>query len=157
LEGWRNNIRSLEATVIDLMHTIAVDLEHTAAPPEAPEPETLKAAHADYVGVMTEAQTALEAILARVQAALDQPDAATITSWSQWHQKLTAFRDAYAVAVKSSSTHKERMGQLQDIEAKLAAHQKENGATERRTQDAQGRRGGLRRRAQGVARCAGGT
>jgi type III restriction enzyme len=125
INEWRGTMQSLATRAGELSRSIAVDLNQATKPPETPEPEILKAAHAEYVAVMAEAKTALDGILARAQLALDQPETESATPWLQWHMKLAAFREAYAAAVMRSSAHKERMDQLRAIEAKLAAHQKE--------------------------------
>jgi chromosome segregation protein len=123
--GWLGDIRLLAASVSELSRTIEVNLTQAVIPPEIPEPDIINAAHADYVAIMTEAKSALDEIALRAGAVMDLPDAGSATPWSQWQQKLAAFRSAYSAAVMRSSTHKERMEQLQEIESKLAAHHKE--------------------------------
>jgi len=125
INEWRGTMQSLATHAGEFSRSIAVDLNQATKPPETPEPEILKAAHAEYVAVMAEAKTALDGILSRAQLARDQPETENATPWLQWQMKLAAFREAYAAAVMRSSAHKERMDQLRAIEGKLAAHQKE--------------------------------
>jgi chromosome segregation protein len=119
--GWLNDLRSLATNLSDLSAEIAVNLEQANPAPEEPEQVLLKAAHAEYVAVMMGAKQVLDKLLADTKPI----ESAAGTPWADWRQKLQVFRDAYEAAVKRSSAHRERMEQLQSIEQRLSAYQKE--------------------------------
>ncbi len=121
-DGWLTDLKSVAASFSALSSSIAANLEQAKAPPEAPEAEILKAAHAEYVALMTRVREAAEGFLPDIRKPID---AAEGTPWVEWRTKLQAFRDAYAAAVKRSSTHGERMAQLQALEQRLSSYQKE--------------------------------
>ena len=126
IENWLNDIRSLSDNAADLAQAVTDNIEQVGSTTEAPDEEILKAAFADYKAVMTEAKASLDAVVDRTKAAINASEAADGgTPWGQWKQKILSFREAYTAAVKRSSVHKERMEQLQAIEARLAAYRKE--------------------------------
>lgn len=122
VDGWLNDLRSVANRLSDLSAEIAASVEQTGSPPEAPEADLLKAAHGEYAALMARAKQAVDTLLTQMR----KPDeSAPGTPWVEWRQKLQAFRGAYEAAVKRSSAHRERMEQLQAIEGRLSAYQKE--------------------------------
>lgn len=122
VEGWLNDLRSLAGSLSGMSLEIEANLKQTTAPPEEPEGALLKAAHAEHAALMAKAKQVLDTLLADIRMPIDSTEG---TPWIEWQQKLKAFRDAYDAAVKRSSTHRERMEQLQAIEGRLSAYQKE--------------------------------
>jgi chromosome segregation protein len=122
VENWLSNIRSLS----EASASIAENLVQAVGPPTEPERDILHAAFTEYQAIVDEAKASIEGIVSRAQRTLDASKAEEGNSpWSQWKQKMGAFREAYAAAVQRSSTHKERMERLRIIEGRLSAHQKE--------------------------------
>lgn len=122
VDGWQNDLRSVANGLSDLSAEIAASLEQVAPPPEAPDGDLLKKAHGEYTQLMTQASQVIDTLLAQLRA---PAEAAPGTPWAEWQQKLQAFRETYEAAVKRSSAHRERMEQLQTIEGRLSAFQKE--------------------------------
>lgn len=122
VDGWQNDLRSVADGLSDLSAEIAASLEQTAPPPETPEGDLLKTAHGEYTTLMAGAKQGIDSLLAQLHTP-DEP--APDTPWADWQKKLQAFRESYEAAVKRSSAHKERMEQLQAIENRLSAFQKE--------------------------------
>ena len=121
-DGWLTDLKNTAASLSALSASIAANLEQASPPPEAPEGALLKAAHEEYVALMTRVREAADALLPEIRKPIDTADG---TPWTEWRQKLQAFRDAYDAAVKRSSTHGERMEQMQAIEGRLSSFQKE--------------------------------
>jgi chromosome segregation protein len=122
VDGWLNDLRSVANGLSDVSAKIAASLEQADLPPEAPESDLLKAAHSEYTALMAKAKQAVDALLLQMHKPDESPPA---TPWTEWQQKLQEFRDAYEAAVKRSSAHRERMEQLQAIESRLSAFQRE--------------------------------
>lgn len=122
IEGWLNDLRSITDGLSDVSAEITASLEQATPPTEAPEANLLNAAFREYTTLMTNAKQVVETLIAQTR----RPDESSPgTPWAEWQQKLQAFRGAYEAAVKRSSTHRERMEQLQAIEARLLAFQKD--------------------------------
>jgi chromosome segregation protein len=122
VDGWLNDLRSVTNGLAGLSAAIVGNLEQAAPPAEAPEAELLKTAYSEYAELMGRAKQAIDDLLTQVR----KPDEASPgTPWTEWRQKLQAFRDAYEAAVKRSSAQRERMEQLQAIETRLSTYQKE--------------------------------
>ena len=122
VDGWQNDLRSVANSLSDLSAEIAASLEQAAPPPEVPDGDLLKNAHGEYTQLMTQASQVIDTLLAQLRK---PAEAGPGTPWADWQQKLQAFREAYEAAVKRSSAHRERMEQLQTIEGRLSAFQKE--------------------------------
>lgn len=122
VDGWQNDLRSVANGLSDLSAEIAASLEQVAPPPETPDGDLLKKAHGEYTQLMTQANQVIDTLLAQLRM---PAEATSGTPWAEWQQKLRAFREAYEAAVKRSSAHRERMEQLQTIEGRLSAFQKE--------------------------------
>lgn len=122
VDGWQNDLRSVANGLSDLSAEIAASLEQVAPPPEAPDGDLLKKTHGEYTQLMTQASEVIDTLLAQLRT---PAEAAPGTPWAEWQQKLQAFRETYEAAVKRSSAHRERMEQLQTIEGRLSAFQKE--------------------------------
>jgi chromosome segregation protein len=126
IESWISDLKSLKDGAVQLQQTVRSDLG--AAPAAAAEPhgDILKSALAEYTAIMTDADGLLDQIIKRATGALNSADdPASGSPWSQWRKASADFRAAYNAAVQRSSAHKERVEQLQAIEARLAAHIRE--------------------------------
>lgn len=122
VDGWLNGIQSVANQLADLSAEIEGNLEQATPPPETPEADLLKAAHGEYSALMSQAKQTIDALHIQMSKV---DEAVHGTPWATWRQKLQAFKDAYEAAVKRSSAHRERMEQLQTIESRLSAFQKE--------------------------------
>lgn len=122
VNGWLTDLQSVSGTLSDLSAEVAANFEQATPPPEVPEGELLKTAHAEYAALMLRVKQAADAMLIEIRKPIDTVAG---TPWAEWQQKLQAFRDSYEAAVKRSSTHRERMEQLQAIESRLSAYHKE--------------------------------
>lgn len=122
VNGWLNDLRSIASTLSGLSTEIVTTVEGATAPPEAPEADLLQEAHGDYINLMAAAKDSVDSLLGQLRRVID---AVPHSSWATWQQKLQTFREAYDAAVERSSAHRERMDQLQTIEARLSAHHKE--------------------------------
>lgn len=126
LHSWRDAVAGLRDGAVQLRRTVASYLTATDAVPTDPEPEILRAAHDQYRSLLTDAKVALDSLVQRAEAmetASPTPD--TGSPWTQWAERLAAFRALYDAAVLRSSAHSERMNQLKEIEAQLSQHARE--------------------------------
>lgn len=91
-------------------------------PDEFPEKALLMELSAEYDEQVAKIAEALrEARSAIDQALLERED----SKWSQWNDRLEAYRQAYSAALGRSSAHRDRMDQLKVLESKFASLQKE--------------------------------
>jgi type III restriction enzyme len=123
IEPWMNDLKSLKDGAVQLQQTIRSDLG--AAPAAAAEPhgDIQKAASVEYAAIMKEADGLLEEIVEKTTTALNSADdPASGSPWARWRKAAADFRTAYDAAVQRSSAQRERVEQLQGIEARLAAH-----------------------------------
>lgn len=122
VEGWLNDLKAVAGSLSALKSSITSNLEQAPIPPETPEKALLVAAREEYVMLMGRAREMADVLLPDIRKPIDAVDG---TPWSEWRQKLQAFRDAYSAALNRSSTHRERMEQLQAIEGRLSSFHKE--------------------------------
>lgn len=120
--GWLADLKTLTGSLSALSSSIAGNLVQAKPPPETPEGALLRAAHEEYVSLMRRAREVADALLPEIRRPIDAVDG---TPWAEWRQKLQAFRETYNAAVGRSSTHRERMEQLQAIEGRLSSFHKE--------------------------------
>jgi type III restriction enzyme len=120
--GWLADLKTLAGGLSALSSSITGNLSQAEPPPETPEAALLRAAHEEYVSIMARAREVADALLPEIRKPIDAVDG---TPWAEWRQKLQAFRDSYNAAVGRSSTHRERMEQLQAIEGRLSSFHKE--------------------------------
>jgi chromosome segregation protein len=126
IESWMSDLNSLKDGAAQLQQTVQSDL--AAAPAAAAEPhgDILKAAAAEHAGIMKEADGLLQQIIKKADAALNfDENPASGSPWAQWRKASADFRTAYNAAVQRSSAQRERVEQLQTIEARFAAHARE--------------------------------
>lgn len=126
IESWLSDLSSLKDSAAQIQQTVRSDL--AAAPPAGagPHSDIMNTASAEYAGLMKEADELLEQIIQKVSATLtsaENPDSGS--AWAQWRKESADFRAAYNAAVQRSSAQRERIEQLQAIEARLAAHIRE--------------------------------
>lgn len=92
-----------------------------SAAPDKPEAEAsiLQAAHHAYADFLSSAESALNS-LSRSADAIAEHELTPESPWVQWSAKYQAFRAQYNEAVERSSSHRERLAQLRNLEAKAA-------------------------------------
>lgn len=118
VEGWKDGISSIAQGAGTLQRAIDVSLTQLAPPPVDPPSSALAAAHAEYRALLDEAKTALTSLSAKASASLNPPEGAgAATPWQLWAAELAAFKASYDAAVQKSSSHTEKLQQLQAIEA----------------------------------------
>jgi hypothetical protein len=123
VQSWRDGITTFKSGAEGLRATVASSLVQSAPAPAEPDAAMLQAARTEQQGLLTEAQTALDTLIAKASGILEAvgPD----SPWRQWAASLAAFKADYNAAVARSSTHAERMTQLRKIEEQLAGHVRE--------------------------------
>ena len=117
VESWKDGIRSVGQSAAALQRSVGVTLSQLTPPPPDPPSGALTAAHAEYRALLDEAKsslTALSAKVARLVSPSGEEDRAT--PWQQWAAELAAFKASYDAAVQKSSSHTEKLQQLQTIE-----------------------------------------
>ncbi|RUM99319.1 hypothetical protein EET67_03940 [Pseudaminobacter arsenicus] len=122
VDGWLADLKSLASGLSALSSNIAGNLAQAKPSPDAPEGVLLRAAYEEYAALMGRAREVADSLLGEVRQPIDAADG---TAWAEWRQRLHGFRAAYSAAVGRSSTHRERMEQLQGIEGRLSAFHKE--------------------------------
>jgi type III restriction enzyme len=118
VEGWKDGIMSIRQGAAALQRAVGVSLTQLAPPPVDPPSAALLAAHAEYRDLLAEAQAALAALSSKAAGLLDPSEERGIpTPWHQWAAELAAFKASYDAAMQKSSSHAEKLQQLQAIEA----------------------------------------
>jgi type III restriction enzyme len=126
VRAWQSGTSSVREGVVGLLVTIDSYLTQPDTPPVEPEEAILKAAHAEYLKLLSDAKTGLEALVRRADLITGAGEAAPAASpWRQWTDKMSAFKSSYDAAVQRSSAHSEKMKQLRDIEEQLDKHVRE--------------------------------
>jgi ABC-type molybdenum transport system ATPase subunit/photorepair protein PhrA len=126
VQSWQNAAGSLRDGTAGLLSTIDSYLSQPDAPPAQPEEAILKAAHAEYRSLLSDAKASLDALNARATLINAVGTAVPAASpWAEWSEKLAEFKAAYGAAVQRSSAHSEKMKQLRDIEEQLDKHVRE--------------------------------
>jgi chromosome segregation protein len=126
VQSWKNEATTLRTGATRLRQTVESSLAQTNAPPAEPEADILKAAHAEYRALLTDAKTALDELIARAAAIDSRTDTLKAESpWHIWAQKFAVVKAAYDDAVQRSSAHGQKLTQLKAIEDQLAAHTRE--------------------------------
>lgn len=117
--AWRAGAGTL-ATKSRELHRIAAAQQSALQPPPS-EPSDMSAplaeAHAAYVALLGDAMRSLDA-LAKAAAVIGEDEASG--PWKAWDDGHTGFQARYAEAVQRSSSHAEKLQQLQALETKLA-------------------------------------
>jgi chromosome segregation protein len=118
VEGWIDGIRSVGQGVGALKRTVSTALTQLAPPPIEPPSAALIAAHAEYQALLDEAKLTLNALSEKSASLLNATAGGdTATPWQQWAAELAEFKASYDAAVRKSSSHTEKLQQLQAIEA----------------------------------------
>ncbi len=117
VEAWKDGVKSIGQGAGTLQRTVGVSLTQLAPPPVDPPSSALAAAHAEYRTLLAEAQSTLTALSAKASGLLNPSEEGdTPTPWQQWATELAVFKAAYDTAVQKSSSHAEKLKQLQTIE-----------------------------------------
>lgn len=116
--GWKDGIMSIWQAAGTLQRTVGESLTQLVLPPVDPPSSALVAAHAEYRDLLAEAQAALAALSSKAAGLLNPSEEGGIrTPWQQWAAELAAFKASYDAAMQKSSSHTEKLQQLQAIEA----------------------------------------
>jgi type III restriction enzyme len=117
-EGWKDGIRSIEQGIAGLQRAVNTASTQLAPIPADPPSTALTEAHAEYRALLDESTTALNTLAERAaQLMRPSPPAGPLTPWQQWEAELATFKASYDAAVRKSSSHTEKLQQLQTIEA----------------------------------------
>ncbi|MDO8732119.1 MAG: AAA family ATPase [Actinomycetota bacterium] len=123
LRVWQTATAAVRKEAAGLSATIEFYLTQPDTPPAEPEAAILEAAHAEYLNLLSEAKTNLDALVRRADLiTVAREGAPAVTPWHHWSEKLSAFKTSYEAAVQRSSAHSEKMKQLRDIEEQLDQH-----------------------------------
>jgi len=122
VEVWLSELRSVGTSLATLSATISSKLGQPTALPSHPDSDLLQAANEERTALLARVLGTINELLPAVREPEEHPE---IVPWGPWKERLRQFREAYQSAVQRSSTHRERMEQLQEIEARLASFQKE--------------------------------
>lgn len=120
IDSWKNGIKSVEQGASTLRHAVSVALTQLLPAPVDPPSPALVEAHVEYRSLLNEATAALNT-LAEKAARLLEPASppAGLTPWQRWDEELAAFKASYGAAVQKSSSHTEKLQQLQAIETQV--------------------------------------
>lgn len=101
----------------------AVGTEESFELPEGfPDQGLVDALLSEHNALITDIDVALRGISTRIDEALSDEDG---SKWSEWEEKVAAYREAYNAALERSSAHKDRMDQLKGLETKVGVLQRE--------------------------------
>lgn len=126
VQSWKNEATTLRTGATRLRQTVESSLAQTNVPPAEPDADVLKAAHAEYRALLTDAKNALDEVIARATAIDSRTDTLKAESpWRIWAEKFAVVKAAYDDAVQRSSAHGEKLKQLKVIEDQLGAHTRE--------------------------------
>lgn len=126
VEGWVSDVQSVSHGLTTLSAEITASLERAGSPPKEPDGALLEEVYRDYSAIMSQAKQAIDALSAHMKGPDEgQGDDDAGTPWATWRNKLKAFRTAYDAALKRSSAHRERLDQLQSLEARVTTYSKE--------------------------------
>ncbi len=125
VESWKSGVIQLAEGADALRSRLDVHLVEHEAVPASPEGDILRDAHGEYRTLLTDAKLALDGIVEKARSIIDAPQSDGEGPWRKWVEKLAAFREAYQLAVSRSTTHRDKMEQLTEIEERLRAHQQE--------------------------------
>lgn len=117
LANTKNRIVNLVESISAGKAEAVVDLSD-----DFPDLELVKALLEQYHDILVGIESTLQEIPVRIETALSGEDG---KKWSEWEDKLSAYREAYHAAVKRSSAHKDRMDQLKSLEIKVGSFQRE--------------------------------
>jgi len=118
VEVWKDGIGSIRQGVAGLKRTVSLTLTQLEPPPAEPLSPALAAAYSEYRSLLDEVNAALGSLTTRAAELLEPPTAPTApTPWQKWDEELAAFKASYEAAMRKSSSHTEKLQQLQMIEA----------------------------------------
>ncbi len=118
VETWKDGIKSVGQGASNLQRSVTVALTQMTPLPADPPSTNLAAAQAEYRALLEEAQEALKSIMEKSAALLNPPTVGGATNpWHLWAAELETFKASYDTAVHKSSSHTEKLQQLQTIEA----------------------------------------
>ena len=122
--SWRSGTSRLLNEVESILSFVVTSLSKEEELPLEPQRNILKATFEDYENLFSEARESLEALINRANTILatDVRTQERNSPWYQWDEKLASFRTAYQAAVQRSSSHTEKMTQLEELEKRLHEH-----------------------------------
>jgi chromosome segregation protein len=119
--SWTGGIQPIRDMLAELRQKAETNAAGAAAASSAVEPEIFAEVAADYQSVMS-AAAALAAQIDQELGAFVEREADPSSAWGKWNTAVDAFRKAYQEATQRSSAHKERMDELEQINARLNQH-----------------------------------
>ena len=118
IESWKDGVKLTGQNVAALQRTVGISLTRLMPPPVDPPSPALAAAYTEYRALLDEAQLILTALSVKSAKALTAfEDDGAPGPWQQWAMEFAAFRASYEAAVQKSSSHSEKLRQLQAVEA----------------------------------------
>src|SRR5262249_48921883 len=126
VQAWKSEIQDLKDGAETLQKSMEFDLAQATPPPGEPEGEVLKQTYDEYRALLTDAASLLRGLTERADKIIAADDASGADSpWCTWEKKIGEFRTAYAAAMQRSSTHSEKLAQLQAIETRVSGYNRE--------------------------------
>ena len=128
VESWRDGVSTFKNNAESLRRTVESHLSGAESSPPEPEGDILREASDEYIALLSDAKTSLDALISRAEAMIAAPETMDENSrWRKWAESRAEFSKAYDAAVQRSSTHREKMEQLKAIEEQLQVHVRETG------------------------------
>jgi chromosome segregation protein len=121
IAGWTQNIQPMRDGVAAVRQKAEANAAGSTAASSAVEPEIFAEVAADYQTVMS-AAASLAAQIDQELDAFTKRAADPSSAWGKWNIALDAFKNVYLDATQRSSAHKERMVELEQINARLNQH-----------------------------------
>lgn len=128
VDSWQTGLDSFRVGAEQLHKAAQAQLSSIQPPTDLPEEELLNKAWEQYRSLLTDATAHLEAYIARMDDMIASPDTMDSDSpWRSWHDRRQEFRNAYDAAVRRSSSHQERMEQLNSLDEEFQGRVLETG------------------------------
>ena len=119
--GWTESIQPIRDMLAALRQRAETNAAGAASASSAVEPEIFAEVAADYQSVMS-AAALLAAQMDQELDAFVAREADPSSAWGKWSAAVDAFKQAYLDATQRSSVHKERVVELERINARLNQH-----------------------------------
>src|SRR5271165_6515523 len=119
--SWTESIQPIRDMLAAFRQKAEVNAAGAASASSAVEPEIFAEVAADYQTVMSAAAS----LAAQIDQELDafvKREAGPSSAWGKWSTAVDAFKKAYLDAAQRSSAHKERVVELEQVNARLNQH-----------------------------------
>ncbi|MCY3688571.1 MAG: AAA family ATPase [Gammaproteobacteria bacterium] len=139
VDSWRTGLDSFRLDAERLRRTAQTQLSSIQSPTELPEEQLLTAALEQYQSLLSDAVAALDSHISRIDDMIVSPDnLGTDSPWRSWYDKRKEFQKAYDAAVQRSSSHQERMEQLNALDESLQGRVRETARIRQELQNLEG-------------------